>query len=129
MIDNDDGTVTDKTTGLMWQQETPDAMTWKQALSYCEKLSLAGYTDWRLPTIRELINIVDYSRYIPAINTKYFPDAQSAFYWSSTTFAYGTSDAWGVNFDYGYVNFGNKSLSYYVRAVREIYGAVQIKKE
>lgn len=49
-----DGTVTDRCTGLMWQKETaPGMYTWQAALKYCEKLALAGHTDWRLPNIRE----------------------------------------------------------------------------
>jgi hypothetical protein len=123
-VNNGNGTVTDTATGLVWQQETPDSKTWEQALSYCETLSLAGYTDWRLPTNKELQSLVDYSRYNPAIDTTYFPDAVSSFYWSSTSLycssTYPNFTAWGVDFYYG--DDGNychvKSDSNYVRAVR-----------
>ena len=122
-VNNGNGTITDTSTGLMWQQETPDnTMTWEQALSYCENLTLAGYSDWRLPTRKELRRLVDYSRYNPAINTTYFPDTVSSFYWSSTTTAPYTYTAWGVyflyGFDYGDDYYVNKSNSNYVRAVR-----------
>jgi hypothetical protein len=104
-VNNGNGTVTDTYTGLMWQQETTDnTMTWEQALSYCENSTLAGYSDWRLPNKKELRSLLDYSRYNPAINTTYFPDTVSSFYWSSTTYASYTNYAWGVNFSYGHDN-------------------------
>jgi hypothetical protein len=125
-VDNDDGTVTDKVSGLMWQKVSPDnKMTWEKALEYCENLIFANYTDWRLPTEKELRSLVDSTRYDPAINTMYFPDAFSSFYWSSTSVAAQTNCAWAVDFDQGnsiytYDTFEStrKSGSYYVRAVR-----------
>jgi hypothetical protein len=118
--DNADGTVTDTSTSLRWQQAgSSNAQTWEQALAYCEGLNLGGYTDWRLPTIKELESLVDYSRYDPAINTTYFPSAVSSLYWASTTYAYNTNHAWGVHFYYGDGNdYNYKDGSYYVRAVR-----------
>ena len=121
LVLNGDGTVTDVSTGLMWQQAgTESEIAWESAISHCEGLSLAGYTDWRLPSSRDLRSIVDYATYKPAIDAKYFPSTVSSRYWSSTTHAYDTDDAWGINFDYGYVrSFGNnKSNGNYVRAVR-----------
>jgi hypothetical protein len=58
--DNGDGTVTDASTGLMWQQDGLTNKSWEQALSYCENLSLAGYSDWRLPTVKELRSLKNY---------------------------------------------------------------------
>jgi hypothetical protein len=100
----------------MWQQATaPGTYSWEQALTYCENLTLAGKNDWRLPTIRELASIVDYSRF-PLINSTYFPGIQE-FYWSSTTNAYYPDSAWIVDFVDG-VDYYGKSVSIYVRAVR-----------
>ncbi|MCD6361375.1 MAG: DUF1566 domain-containing protein, partial [Armatimonadetes bacterium] len=119
LVDNGDRTVTDTSTGLMWQKEGPvSTMNWEDALAYCENLLLAGYSDWRLPTIKELASIVNLDRCDPAIDTEYFPNTVSSYYWSSTTLAYYTSTAWRVHFYFGYVNGGLKSYSYYVRAVR-----------
>ena len=117
-VENDDGTVTDTFTGLIWEQNTSDdTLSWEKALAYCEELSLAGNTDWRLPNINELNSLVDYSRYNPAItpaNSAIPPDAR---YWSSTTVAYDTENAWDVSFDYGILTDA-KNSNHYVRAVR-----------
>ena len=61
-INNGDGTITDNATGLMWAQDD-DAKTldWQNALAYAENSALAGYSDWRLPNVKELQSIVDYS--------------------------------------------------------------------
>ena len=49
--DNGDGTVTDNVTGLMWQQAVPTATySWAGAVTYCSTLTLAGHSDWRLPS-------------------------------------------------------------------------------
>jgi len=120
-ISNKNGTVIDKFSGLVWQQDTGNngqPMMWKEALTYCESLNLAGYTDWRLPNIKELTSILDLTKIDPAINTEYFPYTRSTFYWSSTNFA---DCAWYATFGDGYS--GNdknsvKSNKYYVRCVR-----------
>ncbi len=126
-VDNGNGTVTDTSTGLMWQQDTAgdgqgnyDRMTWEEALAYCESRTIGGHTDWRLPTIKELHSLVDYSRYNPAINTTYFPNTVSFDYWSSTTYAGNTYNAWYVYFYDGHDSWDSKSYNNYnyVRAVR-----------
>jgi len=116
--DNGDGTVTDDNTGLVWQEGEGGQKTWEDAISYCEDLSLAGYTDWRLPNIKELESITEDTLYNPAIDTNFFPDANASYYWSSTTYAFSSSRAWGVAFSNGLVSFPNKTSSYYVRCVR-----------
>ena len=92
---NGDGSVTDNVTGLMWQranaiQSGSDyQFEWREALAYCEALSLAGKTDWRLPNIKELQSLVDYSNATNAIDTTVFTNTITAstgpFYWSSTS--------------------------------------------
>jgi hypothetical protein len=61
---------------------------------------------------------VDYGRYNPSIDTVFFPNTVSSYYWSSTTYANYTGYAWLVNFAYGYGSNYPKFGSYYVRAVR-----------
>jgi len=60
-VDNGDGTVTDLVTGLMWQQAYSGKMTYAEAVAAAESFELAGYTDWRLPTIKELYSLIDFS--------------------------------------------------------------------
>jgi hypothetical protein len=79
-----------------------------------------GYSDWRMPTIKELAYIVNYSIPYPGptIDTGYFPNTAASWYWSSTTYVYGTYSAWTVYFGTGYVYGYGKSPAGYVRAVR-----------
>lgn len=117
--DNQNGTVTDNNTGLIWQEQDDGTQrTWDEAVSYCSSFG----TDWRLPSGRELLSIVDYSRYSPAINTTYFPNTQPNWYWSSTESAqYPEAAAWWLNFDRGnlYIYYPNKQWNKaYARCVK-----------
>jgi len=120
--DNGDGTVTDLNTGLVWQQgdgQNVTRRTWEDALDYCEGLTLAGHSDWRLSNRRELMSIVDYSRENPTIDTQRFSDCRSSNYWSSSTSAFDTNEAWFVSFLSGIVFPHTKATyTYYVRCVR-----------
>ena len=123
-VDNGDGTVTDTSTGLMWQQDTArdgqgnyDPMTWEEALAYCESRTIGGHTDWRLPTIKELRSLVDHTKYDPAIDALHFPNTVASVYWSSTPFTYVTCLTWIIDFYNGGTGSGSETY-YYVRAVR-----------
>jgi hypothetical protein len=124
--DNGDNTTTDTKTRLVWQKSTSGSeMTWEEALSSCEALTLASQSDWRLPNIKELFSIVDTSEYNPAIDETYFPATQSADYWSSTTWRTTTTQAWRVDFKGGqqYTRHktdvhANQTADKYVRCVR-----------
>ena len=61
-VDNGDGTITDNASGLMWaQDDNGEGLDWENTLAYSENAELAGYSDWRLPSVKELQSIVDYS--------------------------------------------------------------------
>ena len=118
-VDNSDGTVTDVSTGLVWQQATAGPMDWKSALKYCERLTLGGCSNWRLPNIKELASIVDLSKAGPSIDTTYFPNAIAYYYFSSTTSAAITANVNLLDFNSGYIDNFPKSYDFiYVRAVR-----------
>ena len=120
---NNDGTVTDNNTHLMWQASDDNVMrTRAQAKAYCEGLTLGTYPgglypDWRLPSKKELLSIVDYGRYNPAVDTTMFPGTDTAagtppvpaFYWTDTDSVFAVNSAWGVEFFQGHSN--NKDLS------------------
>jgi len=118
-IDNQDGTVIHRTTCLMWQKQTASSeMNWYDAISYCNNLTLAGYSDWRLPTRDELKSIVDKNQAkAPYINTAYFPDTNTSVYWSTSVADY-RDYAWGILFRHGHGYEYRKSTAYFVRAVR-----------
>jgi hypothetical protein len=128
-FEESDDTVTDHTTGLMWQKlEVTDddgnvrTMTWEEALEYCETLELSGYGDWRLPNINELQSIVDYEEGFPAIDRNIFqeiPSDSDSIYWSSTTYDFDPKHAWCLRFIDGLVYQYDKSTTgRFVRAVR-----------
>ncbi|ETR71354.1 MAG: hypothetical protein OMM_02547 [Candidatus Magnetoglobus multicellularis str. Araruama] len=118
-VDNGDSTVTDLNTGLMWQQATNSEMNWENAIKYCENLSLADFSDWRLPSRKELRSIVNYNKYSPSIDTVFFPETMPNRYLSSTSSHHFADAALGIHFSQG-SNDANKDSSDYifVRAVR-----------
>jgi hypothetical protein len=59
--DNGDGTVTDNITGLMWEQDMGNQITWYEAFTKAESLTTGGYTDWRVPTIKELYSLIQFT--------------------------------------------------------------------
>jgi len=122
--------VKDNVTGLIWEIKTNDGSihdkknmyNWDDAQSIfiatlnAEKFG--GFSDWRRPTIRELLSVVDFTQHDPAINTAYFPNTMSSYYWSLTPLALSPHLAWCVYFNYGNWSYYDRSNRYYVRAVR-----------
>lgn len=114
-------TYVDQTTHLEWQDNADAASVtkkWNGAKQYCEDLKLDGKEDWRLPEYRELLGITDKSRYNPAIKNG-FRNVANASYWSSSSNADDSGNAWLVYFDYGLTYRDLKDNSRYVRCVRD----------
>ena len=65
-VDNNDGTITDKATGLMWQKSgSLSSLDNRGAKIYIKQLNrerLAGYSDWRMPTVEELVSLIKKDR-------------------------------------------------------------------
>jgi hypothetical protein len=117
--DNGDGTVTDLDTGRTWQQVDDDTTrNWVSAQSYCDGLSLGAKKDWRLPIPTELASIVVHQTDNPTIDENLFPSTNSSGYWSVSSMAGNSSQAWYVDFYYGPVDFSPKTKSHYVRCIR-----------
>lgn len=129
-VDNENGTITDNLTGLIWLRENNcfGQRTWGQAISDANGLAdgVCGLTDssiaghWRLPNIKELLSLIDYGHFSPALPSGHpFGYVQIAFYWSSTTSAY-NAYPWCVNLYGGYSEpcGGGEISSWYVWPVR-----------
>lgn len=81
-------TVTDFASHLVWQRALQSVasagVSWAEADAYCAGLSLGGFlSGWRLPTLNELISIVDTSRHSPSIDPEVFPNTPSVAFWTS----------------------------------------------
>ncbi len=144
-LDNNDDTITDYSTNLMWKKYSEGQRTiacgkgmvrqytWDNAVRRFKQSSFAGYNDWRLPTIDELrslvyceqketlkeqpswTSIMEDKCIKPMINNKVFPNTSPTRYWSSTTFYNKDEYAWSLHFDSG---CDEENLKYYNASVR-----------
>ncbi len=119
-VDNGNGTISDPVTGLMWVKARGTKVSWEKAIADAPSCNVGGYTDWRVPTIKELYSLIDFNgksgltaaASIPYLNTTYFDfafgntsigeriiDCQD---WSATEYVHftmvGDSTVFGVNF-------------------------------
>jgi len=118
-IDNGDGTLTDQRTHLVWQKAPlTDTLTWEEALTYADTLSLGGNSDWRLPNIKELQSINDESLINPSLSTTYFTVSGANKYWSSTTLPNQTSKAWYLSTQFGITTYDAKTRKHPIICVR-----------
>ncbi|MDH7570031.1 MAG: DUF1566 domain-containing protein, partial [Armatimonadota bacterium] len=83
--DNRDGTITDLNTRLTWVRARGTKVTWKEAVSGAAACRVGGYTDWRLPTIKELYSLIDF-------NGGFHPDGDSVPYLNTTYFQFAYGD-------------------------------------
>jgi ankyrin repeat protein len=129
-IDNGDGTVTDKRTGLMWMRcaagqkfekgivsGVAGTFTWNHAIGL--RLGFAGFNDWELPDIESLKSIVDLNRTNPAIHSDFFPSTPCSSFWSRTTSEF-PGAAWMVHFGQGFSDSVSALKMCHVRFVRKL---------
>ena len=144
--DNENGTVTDNLTGLIWLKDAnciatrypafdndnilgDGSVTWQHALDFVVALNDgtypdcgAGHTDWHLPNVKELQSLIDFGNYTPALPSGHpFDNVQSDYYWSSTTYGANSYYAWFVSINDGYMTSYNKPSSLSVWPVRGIF--------
>lgn len=126
-IFNGNGTVTDSITGLEWQQTDGGEMTVESAITYCDTLTLGGFTDWRLPNSHELFSILHHDKANPAINTSYFTLTDAEYWWSSQRQANDNTKVWCTNAGGGVGNHpkaetisAGGTKKFHVRAVRDV---------
>jgi len=91
--DNGDGTVSDLNTGLMWQQATPAKLTWAEAHAGARTLRLGGKSDWRLPNIKELYSLMDFSGVTVGMNGRAIGGMAAKPYLDSRVFDFRYGDA------------------------------------
>jgi hypothetical protein len=118
--DNDDGTVTDNFTGLLWTKSANlygYTYFFSDALTSCSSCDEGGYTDWRLPNVRELASLIDYGQpqyhKLPAENPFIEPSGPHFYYWTSTSD--GLNTAYCISFENGFVWHGSAGNVWCVR--------------
>lgn len=153
--DNRDGTVSDLITGLMWEKKCASCdgahsrklrlrwsgdgseatvWDWLDELNGKGAPGFAGFQDWRIPNVKELVSIVDYGRVNPAVDEAFLNDGCWAGcgdvtstscsctvvgeYWTSTTFSDFPAHALIVDLGVGFVDDRLKTNRHFVRAVR-----------
>lgn len=130
-VDNDDGTATDTSLGLVWMRCslgqtwenetcTGDAseLTWQQALQAAHGFKYADKLGWRVPNMKELASLTERSCVRPAINELFFPNTSSDDYWTSTPSVVDPERTWVIAFFNSSNSLKDKNLFVFTRLVR-----------
>ena len=131
-----DETITDTTTALMWKQcveglSDPDCTsgiaelkTWQGALQTANDTNnnggFAGYADWRVPNIAELVSLVEEQCTGPSINDSIFPNTENTFIWTSSPDFNNDRGSWSVHFNIGTTATLERDGTFQVRLVRSV---------
>lgn len=128
-VDNQDGTVSDVLTGLVWLRDADcfGAQEWQDALDLtnalmdgtCDLADGSLATEWRLPNVKEMFSLIDLGHSSPAIIIGHpFADVRLAFYWTSTSAVEAPQNAWAVGLASGGSDNGPKSGRFFSWPVR-----------
>jgi hypothetical protein len=113
-----DDAVQDLSTGLVWKRAVEhDNYTWDAAKAFCAKVAVDGGA-FRLPSLRELLTLVDIARFDPAIDTSAFPGTPGELFWTSSPSHPSVGTAWGVHFTRGSSAAAAVGTKAHVRCVR-----------
>ncbi len=115
--------VKDDVNKLLWEDTMHVELTkvnYTQAKNYCEELKIEEIDNWRLPTLQDLLTIIDYKRYKPAILKEFNHFVTDTLYWSSTPYARSADEYWGVSFKDGSTSNASMNYDRYVRCVSDI---------
>lgn len=106
----------DQITGLIWARGDATLRNWETAITYCEGLTSGGYTDWRLPTQKELLQ--GYTDGIWSQNTPTKLNLSANYFWTATTSASTTTFAWVTYLDDGSMATVTKTNTYQSICIR-----------
>jgi len=133
-----DTCVLDTETNLLWQTKTTEPGLHNAANTYSwhyvqavNAAGYCGYNDWRMPNKDELYSVSDIRRASspPTINTRFFPNARAAEYWSGNDYSFQYDTAWAWNFELGHDRVDWKKEAKYIRRVRGTAGELESVKE
>lgn len=125
------GTVYDRSTGLMWKQcpegaagigctiGEPQAFKLEEVKRRAREWRFAGYADWRLPTQDELRSLLVRRCYGVGIDGVTFPRTPAGRFWTSDPATYYPDSAWTLDFRHGHLGYGTKRDVFYARLVRD----------
>ncbi len=135
--DNEDGTVTDMTTGLTWLKKADwgtEYAFWANASDQVNALDRASSLkagtddadlgdgskegDWRLPMLKEFNTLLNGEEAVTSSEMHAFSGVQTGWYWTGTTFSSDTSFAWCGSLDIGYMNSDDKTTVHWIWPVR-----------
>lgn len=122
---NGDDVVRDLATGLMWAADANSSinnlgvvLSWLLAVAFPLGKEFAGFSDWRLSNVIELLSIVNFNRANPSIDETLFPNTGASYYWTSTTPAGVPANVWTIYFLQGEVKHYIKTGTKVFRCVR-----------